>query len=77
MHGCQGACIVVVGLHSCQGECMVARGVHGCGGVCMVGGHAWSNACRGHVWLLGGMCGIQREMVNERAVSILLECILV
>ena len=32
MHGCQGACIVVVGLHSCQGECMVARGVHGCGG---------------------------------------------
>ena len=31
----------------------------------------------GHKWLRGGMHGIRRDTVNERAVSILLECILV
>ena len=50
-----------------------------CGrGMCMAGGHAWC----GHVWK-GGVCGrghvwqILRDTVNERAVHILLECILV
>ena len=80
MHGCQGACVVA------RGACMVARGMRGCGGrVWLLGGvcgygsvHGW-----GHVWLWGGMCGgrgvhrIRRDMVNERAVRILLECILV
>ena len=46
------------------GACMVAGGMCGCRGACMVAG--------GHVWLPGG-----RDMVNERAVRILLECILV
>ena len=49
---------------------MVARGVRGCGGgACMVAG--------GHAWLQGGVRGIRRDTVNERAVRILLECILV
>ena len=33
--------------------------------------------CGGHVWLWGGMHRIPRDAVNERAVCILLECILV
>ena len=68
MHGCWGACVVAGGVHGCWGACMVAGGMHGCQGVCMV--------ARG-VWLLGGMCRIRRDTVNERAVRILLECILV
>ena len=69
MHGC------------CWGACMVAGG-----GVCMVaGGHAWLlaggvtvHACWGRcVWLLGGVRRISWDMVNEWAVRILLECILV
>ena len=65
------------GMHGCGGMCMVVGGVHGCGG------HAWlegREACMvagGHVWLWGGMCGICRDTVNERAVRILLECILI
>ena len=62
--------------HAWQGVCM-AGGVH-CRGACMAGGmhgrgHAWRGPCmaRGHVWQ------ILRDMVNERAVRILLECILV
>ena len=57
----------------------VAGGMHGAGrawGACMVGG---GGAC-----MAGGVCGgggrvwqIQRDTVNERAVRILLECILV
>ena len=52
---------------------MRGGGVHGRGGyvwwgVCMAGGHAWQG---GHVWQ------ILRNTVNERAVRILLECILV
>ena len=56
---------------------MVARG----GGACMVapgGGRPW--LLGGHAWLLGGGGGvrrIRRDTVNERAVRILLECILV
>ena len=49
------------------GACEVARGVWG---ACVVaGGHAW---LRG-----GGVRGIRQDTVNERAVRILLECILV
>ena len=68
------------GMHGCsRGACVVAPGgVHGCSGG---GGHAW--------FLPGGMPGffrgggqggmrrIRRDTVNERAVRILLECILV
>ena len=32
---------------------------------------------RGHAWLLGGVRSIRQDTVNERAVRILLECILV
>ena len=61
--------------------------MHGCGG------HAWlwgaSVAARGCAWLPGGVCGCRGgacvvaggvhriRRVNERAVRILLECILV
>ena len=59
-----GACVVVGGMRGCQGACMVAEGgMHGWRGVCMVAG--------------GGMHGIWRDTVNELAVLILLECILV
>ena len=54
------------------------------GRVCVVAGgcHAWllggMRVCGGgHVWLQGGMHRIRRDTVNERAVRILLECILV
>ena len=76
-----GAC-VVGGVRGCWGVCMVAGGhvwlwgacVHGCWGACMVeGGHVCMWGC---AWLRG-MHRIQRDMVNERAVHILLECILV
>ena len=59
------------GVHGCQGVCVVAWGVHGCGGR-----HAWlPGGCV--VVGGGGMCRIRRDTVNERAVRILLECILV
>ena len=70
-----GACVVALG-----GMCVVALGgMHGCSrGECVVapvGGHAWL--------LWGGMRGCSQggffrwDMVNEQAVCILLECILV
>ena len=65
-----GVCVAEGDMHGI-GVCM-ARGMHGKGGV-----HG-----RGHVWW-GGMHGrghalqILRDTVNERAVRILLECILV
>ena len=80
MRGCSwGVCMVAPG----GGACMVFAGgmcvvfARGCvwffpGGACMVfpqGGHAW--------FFLGGLRRIRRDMVNERAVRILLECILV
>ena len=70
MCGCQGC--VVAGGHAC-----LPGGMRGCQGACMVagGGHVWlRGAC-----IVGGMCvhGIRRDTVNERAVRILLECILV
>ena len=85
-HGCGGghvwlpggACVAAGGhasggMHG-WGACMVTGGMHGCRG------HVWlwgdMHGCRGHVWLWG-MHRIQRDMVNERVVHILLECILV
>ena len=78
-----GACVVALG-----GACVAAPGGQG---ACMVapGGHAWllpGGACvvthGGHAWLLpGGRRAWDTtrygDMVNERAVRILLECILV
>ena len=58
-------------MHGCRGGC-------GCGGACVVAGGL--RGCRGlHGCGEGGMrgCGIRRDTVNERAVRILLECILV
>ena len=55
--------------YTCLSVILFTWGVYGCG--------------RGHAWLWGGMCGcgcvrgIWRDTVNERAVRILLECILV
>ena len=74
MHGCRGL-YGCGGVHGCWGACMVAGGgMHGCQGACVVGG-----ACL----VVGGMCGcwgvhrIRQDTVNERAVRILLECMLV
>ena len=75
-----GACVVAGG-HAwlLVGACMVASG-----GACMVagGGHAWllagdMHGCRGYAWLQGDVHRIRQDMVNEWAVYILLECILV
>ena len=83
MHGfIWGACMVLFG-----GACMVLfGGVHGfMRGACVVlfGGCAWFYS-GGHAWFyLGGRAWffqffrIQWDTVNERAVRILLECILV
>ena len=77
MHGCWGD------MHSCQGACMVA-GEHVWlpGGMCSCWGFAWllggMHSCQGACVVAGGgVHGIQRDMVNEPAVRILLECILV
>ena len=81
MHGCSGG-----SMHGCSGgACMVAPA-----GVCMVAleGHAWLIQ-GGHAWLLRGACVVAPggghawdmtrygDMINEQAVHILLECILV
>ena len=71
MHGCSvgHAWLLQGGVHGCSwGACMVALGgMHGCSG--------------GHAWLLpgGGAWDTMRygDTINERAVRILLECILV
>ena len=68
--------MVAPGGHGCSGGCVVAwGGVHGCSGGergCSGGGHAW---------LLGGGGAWDTtrygDTINERAVRILLECILV
>ena len=87
MHGC-GGCAWLQGhvwLWGCawlQGACVVA------GGMCMVArGHAWlwgacvivggMRGCQGVCLVAGGMHRIRRDTVNEQAVCILLECILV
>ena len=62
-----------------QGACM-AGGMHGRGhawwGVCMAGGHVWQGWHACHTCLLPDTTRYG-DMVNERAVRILLECILV
>ena len=87
MHGCSGGQHVWLlwgGMHG-----FFPGSMRGCswggghawllwGGRCMVfsGGHAWffsGGACL----VLGGVHRIRRDTVNERAVRILLECILV
>ena len=50
------------GMCGCRGACVVAGG-------CMVGGPAWLQG--------GGMRRARRDTANERALRILLECILV
>ena len=52
----------------------VCHSVHR-GACVVVGGCAWLQG--GHAWLLGGMRRTRQDTVNERAVRILLECILV
>ena len=79
-----GACVVAGGVHGCGGHTWLWGGMHGCGGACMVaGGHAWLwGVCMVVGVMPGGgvggvVRGIRRDTVNERAVRILLECILV
>ena len=67
----EGMCGCWGGVHGCQG------GMHGCG-------EGGMHGCVGQVWLWVGMRGgqvemhgIRRDTVNEWAVRILLECILV
>ena len=87
----RGACMVARGgMCGCSGGMrgcslgghawLLPGGMHGCSG-----GHAW--LLPGHAWLLWGVCGCSGghawdmmrygDTVNERAVRILLECILV
>ena len=76
----QGVCMVTLGgMHGCSHGGIRGysrgRGVHGCfGGACVV-------APRGHAWLLPEWCAWDMmrygDMINERAVRILLEYILV
>ena len=91
VRGCRGYAWLVGGVCGCGGHAWLWGGVHGCGGhvwlwgACVVvGGMCGYGGVGGHAWLLGGMrgCGVgvrrrQRDTVNERAVRILLECILV
>ena len=82
IRGCWGACMVagvcvVGGMHGCQGVHGCWGGMRGSWGACVVAGGmcGW----QGHAWSLGGWGGmhrIRRDTVNERAVRILLECIL-
>ena len=58
-----GVCVVA------EGHAWLTGGMCGCQGACMV--------ARGCMVAGGCMCRIRRDMVNERAVRILLECILV
>ena len=75
-------------MHCCRGHascwgCMVAGGhvwlpggMRGCQGVCGCLGDM--HGCGGHAWLQGeGVHRARRDTVNELAVPILLECILV
>ena len=80
MCGCSGgACVVALGGHAWL---LWGGGMHGCsGGACMVSLGGMRGFSGGHAWLLQG--GHAWDMtrytdtVNERAVRILLECILV
>ena len=69
MCGCRGC------VHGCVGVCMVkGGGMHGEGGCVVKVGHLWQ---RGACLAKGGVHGIWWDTINERAVCILLECILV
>ena len=70
-----GACVVVGGMCGCRGACVVAGGAW-LWGACLVVGVC---GCRGVCVVAGGVggCRIRQDTVNERAVRILLECILV
>ena len=68
------------GVRGCWGgHAWLLGGMRGCwGGYVVAGGHAWlagggMHGCPGE----GGVRRIRRDTVNERAVRILLECILV
>ena len=81
MHGCGGVCMVVGGMHGCGGHVWFGGHVWLLGVCVVVGGYAW---LWGVCMVVGGMCGcgggmrgIRQDTVNERAVRILLECILV
>ena len=87
MLGCsRGACMVALGgVRGCSGGCVVAPrgGMHGHsqGGMCGCSGGVHGCSQGGHVWLLlgGHAWDMMRygDMINEQAVRILLECILV
>ena len=64
-----GGCVVRGGMHG------VVGGMRGRGG--MHGGHAWGACMAGGMHGRGRAWQILRDTVNERAVHILLECILV
>ena len=86
-----GACVVARGGSVCGclgGHAWLLRGgvrdcsrggMCGCSGGCMVfaGGHAWFLLGGVRGFSGGGMRRIRRDTVNERAIRILLECILV
>ena len=84
VHGCQGCAWLPGGMHGCQRACM-AKGVHGKGGgMCSEGGHVWQRGAyvakgRHAWWRWGHAWDTTRygDTINERAVRILLECILV
>ena len=70
------ACMVAGGdggMHGCWGACMVAGGHASLLGACIIAGEGSVHGC----WGMGGVHRIRRDTVNERAVRILLECILV
>ena len=82
VHGGRGTCVVPGGMHGAGGACMVLGGIRGGGGmhggrgVCGVVGGVHGGR-RGCAWWWEGMRGgIRRDAVNERAVRILLECML-
>ena len=88
MHGCSGghAWLLQGGMHGCSGGrvWLLLGGWHAWllpGGVCVCSrGHAWLLPGR-HVWLLREGCALDTtrygDTINEWAVRILLECILV
>ena len=65
----------------CRGDVHGLGGMHGEGGVCVVKGTCvvagGMRGCRGVHGCRGGVHAIRRDTINERAVRILLECILV
>ena len=77
---CVAGEVCMVGEHAWQEACM-AGGMHGGGeGLAYVAGrHAWQGACVAREACMARRCAWQtpRDTVNDRAVRILLECILV